>query len=342
MRKILITGGAGYIGSTVASACADAGMQPIILDDLSTGLRAFAERYSFYEGDYGDVELVRRILDEHPDLHAVVHCAASIVVPESMSYPLEYYENNVSKVPGFLAELLRGHCHRVLFSSTAAMYDPGDGLVVTEESPVTPGSPYAASKVMVERILADTARASDLRAISLRYFNPIGADPAGRTGIQVERPTHVLGKMMEALASNTPFTVTGTSWPTRDGSGLRDYVHVWDLALAHVAAIRNFDHVFHGETASPGYEIVNLGTGLGTTVFELAQAFQTVTGKSLILTTAAIRPGDVVGACASGTKALRLLGWRAERSLADGIADALAWSQQLPAFLPSLTTFADE
>ena len=330
MREVLITGGAGYIGSTIASACADDGLQPIILDDLSAGLRVFAERFPFYEGDYGDPALVRQVLDEHPHLYAVVHCAASIVVPESMAEPLKYYDNNVAKVPRFLAELLSAGCHRVLFSSTAAMYGPSDTLVVTEESTLDPSSPYASSKHMVEQILADTAKASELRALALRYFNPVGADPAGRTGNQIERPTHVLGKMMEAHAAGTTFTVTGTEWPTRDGSGLRDYIHVWDLARAHVAALNQFDEVFVGETCGPGYDVINLGTGRGTTVFELAEAFQMVTGTPLDVATAGPRPGDVAGACASGAKALRVLGWQAEKTLSEGIADALAWAAQLP------------
>ena len=331
MSEILITGGAGYIGATIASACEDAGLRPIILDDLSTGLRAFARRYPFYEGDYGDAGLIRTVLAEHPGVRAVVHCAASIVVPESMAEPLKYYANNVAKIPGFLAGLAAGGVTRVLFSSTAALYAPEDGeLVVTEESAIGPSSPYAASKGMVERMLADTARTGALRALALRYFNPIGADPALRTGIQVEQPSHVLGKMMAAHAAGEPFTVTGTGWPTRDGSGLRDYIHVWDLARAHVAALERFDEVLAGETASPGFDVVNLGTGLGTTVFELADAFQQVTGQPLDVRTAPPRPGDVAGACASGAKALRVLGWRAEKPLAEGIADALAWARRLP------------
>ena len=333
MQKVLITGGAGYIGSTIASACFDSGLQPVILDDLSAGLRVFAERFAFYEGDYGDAALIRRVLDEHRDLFAVVHCAASIVVPESMAEPLKYYENNVAKVPTFLAELLRGGCRRVLFSSTAAMYGFSETLVVTEESPQCPSSPYAASKAIVERILADTAAATELRAMALRYFNPVGADPTGRTGIQVERPTHVLGKMMEAHAAGTTFTVTGTDWPTRDGSGLRDYIHVWDLARAHVAALNRFDEVLAGETVSPGYDVINLGTGRGTTVFELVEAFQVVTGVPLEVTTAGPRPGDVVGACASGAKASSVLGWEAEKTLPEGITDALAWAKKLPQVL---------
>lgn len=326
--KVLITGGAGFIGSTIASACADAGIEPVILDDLSTGLRAFAKRFAFYFGDYGDRELVSRVFTEH-DIDAVVHCAASIVVPESMTEPLKYYANNVAKVPGFLEEMLAGGCQRVLFSSTASMYEPGPELVVDEQSALKPLSPYAASKFMVERILADTAAATDLRVIALRYFNPIGADPQLRTGLQLRDPSHALGRLLAARAAGEPFTVTGVDWPTRDGSGLRDYIHVWDLALAHVAALQHFDDV----TADAPYEVINLGTGTGTTVFELVEAFAQVTGQPMPVVKAGARPGDVVGCCTSADKAARVLGWRAERTVADGIAGSLAWSARLPQVL---------
>ena len=327
--KVLITGGAGFIGSTIASACADGGMTPIVLDDLSAGLAAFGRRFTFYHGDYGDRRLVARIIDDHPDLDAVVHCAASIIVPESMEQPLRYYGNNVAKLPGFLEVLMSGSCRRVLFSSTASMYASGTSLVVDEDAPVAPLSPYAASKHMVERILADTAAASDLQVISLRYFNPIGADPRMRTGLQVLRPSHAVGKLLEARRMGTPFTVTGTEWPTRDGSGLRDYIHVRDLALAHVAALQRFDEVMAGNTAGPRYDVINLGTGRGTTVFELVAAFQEATDSAIEVRTGPPRAGDVAGACASAAKAGRVLGWRSERSLAAGIADSLAWSRKL-------------
>ena len=328
--KVLITGGAGFIGSTIASSCADAGMTPVILDDLSAGLRAFAERFAFYEGDYGDRELIRRVFAEHPTIEAVVHCAASIVVPESIVEPLAYYANNVAKLPGFVAEVLAAGCHRFLFSSTASMYDAVPGLIVDEGSPLNPLSPYAASKSMAERILADTSLATPLRVVSLRYFNPIGADPHLRTGLQLSKPSHALGLLLSCGETGRPFTVTGTDWPTRDGSGLRDYIHVWDLALAHVSALQHFDAV----TAGTGFEVINLGTGTGTTVYELVGAFEEATGQPVSVLTAPPRPGDVVGAAADAAKAARVLGWRADRTVAQGIRDAIAWSHRLPEVLP--------
>jgi UDP-glucose 4-epimerase len=332
--KVLITGGAGYIGSTIASACADAGIQPVILDDLSTGVREFGERFPFYEGDYGDPTLVARVFAQHPDIHAVVHCAAAIIVPESVAEPLRYYDNNVSRFTSFLAGMIRHGCTRILFSSTASLYQPDGGTVVDEQSPVLPLSPYAASKWMVERILTDTAAAGDVAAVTLRYFNPVGADPQLRTGQQTEHGSHVLGRLVAAHDDGTAFTVTGTHWPTRDGSGLRDYIHVWDLALAHVAALQRFDAVLESGTTGAGYDVINLGTGRGTTVLELVTAFNDVVADSVPVVLGPPRPGDVAGACAAADKAARKLGWRAERTITQAIADALAWEARRAEVLP--------
>lgn len=323
--KVLITGGAGYIGSTIASCCADSGITPVILDDFSTGLRAFAQRFDYYEGDIADAALVHRIATEHPDIDAVIHCAAKIVVPESVEKPLAYYHNNVAKSIELLQTLDRHGITRFILSSTASMYEPGPDYMVDEQSAVNPLSPYSASKRMVERVLEDTPA---ITSLSLRYFNPIGADPQMRTGLQNPHPTHAMGKMIEAHTAGEPFTVTGVEWPTRDGSGLRDYVHVWDLARAHVAALRFLAETSHAHTT------INLGTGQGTTVFELAEAFGEATGTPLDIRTAPPRDGDVVGCATRTTKAREVLGWSPELSLIDGVRHALTWSQHhLPAVL---------
>ncbi|WP_297587029.1 UDP-glucose 4-epimerase GalE [uncultured Corynebacterium sp.] len=322
--KVLITGGAGFIGSTIASCCEDNGMTPVILDDYSTGLRVFAERFAHYEGDIADVALLHRIMDEHPDIEAVVHCAAKIIVPESVAKPLYYYENNVGKATTCVRALAERGVKRVLLSSTAAMYAADERLLVDEHSACDPSSPYAASKWMLERVLADAAAAGLIQATSLRYFNPIGADPKLRTGLQNPAPSHALGKMISAYQAGEPFTVTGVEWPTRDGSGLRDYVHVWDLARAHVAAL---------QADLADYEVINLGTGQGTTVFELADAVGEATGTPLEIRTAPPRDGDVAGCATRTDKAARLLGWRAERSVADGVRDSLEWAKRLPEVL---------
>lgn len=258
-------------------ACLDAGHEVVLLDDLSAGRREFVCDLPFYEGDVGDQTLLNQVFAEHA-IDAVVRCAAKIVVPESVEHPLEYYTNNVGKTLVLLAAMNRHHVTRLLFSSSASIYGPDDNFQVDEQSPLQPSSPYARTKFMTELILSDVAAASDLRVISLRYFNPIGTDPQLRTGQQIEHPTHVLGKLIEAWQADTTFTVTGVEWPTRDRSGIRDFIHVWDLALARVAALERFDQVASGRT---GYQTINIGTGRGVTVRELVAAFEQATGRPL-------------------------------------------------------------
>jgi UDP-glucose 4-epimerase len=318
--KVLIAGGAGYIGSTVASACCDAGISPVILDSLVTGRREFTAGRTFYPGDIADGPLIDRIFAEHPDIDAVIHCAALIVVPDSVADPVGYYRANVVKSLEFVAHLLRNGCQRLIFSSSAAIYQAGEDLTVDEDSPVAPQSPYARTKAVCEAMLADIAASQPIRVLSLRYFNPIGADPKMRTGLQLRRPTYALGKIIQAAEEGLPFLITGTDWPTRDGSGLRDYVHVWDLAAAHVAALTRFD-------ALPGpVTVINLGSGAGTTVRELLASFNQATGYTVQAREAARRPGDVAGARTRTDRAERLLGWRPQYDLAEGIRHSLQWA----------------
>ncbi len=324
--KVLITGGAGYIGSTIGTACIEAGHEVVLLDDLSTGLRTFGADRNLFEGDIADPDVLGRLLERHPDIDAVVHCAARTVVPESVSDPLGYYHANVGKTIVLLQQLCDAGIDRVVFSSSAAVYAGEGGGGVDETAAVAPGSPYATTKAMVEQILSDAAEAGDLRAIALRYFNPIGADPRLRTGLQNPVPSHALGKILTAHANGTAFTITGTDWPTRDGSGLRDYIHVWDLALAHVAALERFDDVV---TEAKPYRVINLGTGDGVTVRELVASFERVTGSVLSVEESPRRPGDQAGAFAVVDLADQILDWRAQRSVDDGVRDALAWAIKL-------------
>ncbi|WP_316525850.1 UDP-glucose 4-epimerase GalE [Kitasatospora brasiliensis] len=327
MKKVLITGGAGFIGSTVASALLDRGITPVVLDDLSRGRVEFVEDRVFYRGDIADAALLDRIFAEHPDIDATVHCAAKIVVPESVARPLYYYRENVAKTVDLLDSLQRHGCTRVVFSSSASIYAPTPDARVDESSPVDAASPYARTKQMMEQVLQDWTRgegAERQRVIALRYFNPIGADPRLRTGLQDLRPTHALGKLIEAHTTGTPFTVTGTDWATRDGSGIRDYIHVQDLAEAHVAALLRFDEVIAPGVADR-YRVINVGTGDGTTVRELIAAFEQAVGTSLEVREAGPRPGDVIGCYAVVDTARDLLGWQPRRGIAEGVSDALAW-----------------
>ncbi|MFJ9522003.1 UDP-glucose 4-epimerase GalE [Kitasatospora sp. NPDC101801] len=321
--KVLISGGAGYIGSTVASACLDAGITPVVLDNLVTGRREFVTGRAFYEGDIADGALVDRIFAEHPEIEAVVHCAALIVVPDSVGDPIGYYRANVAKSLDFVGHLIRNGCEKMIFSSSGSIYLPGADFSVDEHSGISPQSPYARTKAVCEGMFADIAATQPIRILSLRYFNPIGADPQLRTGLQLRRPSHALGKLIEAQEAGVPFQITGTDWPTRDGSGIRDYVHVWDLATAHVAALQHFDRALEEQQSS----VINLGTGTGTTVTELAAAFNDVVDQPVSLVETGPRPGDVAGAFTRSDRSKRLLDWEPRFSIEEGIRDSLRWAE---------------
>lgn len=327
--KILITGGAGYIGSTICSALEDYGHTPIILDSLVTGREEFTRGKAFYKADIADKDAVRQVFAEHPDIFATIHCAALIVVPESVSRPYDYYRENVVKSMDFFYQLAQLGYPRIVFSSSAAIYDVVPGFMVTEESPLKPNSPYSRTKYMMEMILQDFTRAYNLEGIALRYFNPIGADPQMRSGMHIKAPSHILGKLVSvALGEEPVFNITGVDWPTRDGTGVRDYIHVWDLALAHVKAVEKFDSVIQSASDPEApYVVINLGTGKGVTVREMVTAFEKVYGQEINKQERPPRPGDVAGAFANANKALDLLGWEAKLPIENGISDALKWGE---------------
>lgn len=323
--KVLVTGGAGYLGSTTAKALEQAGHTPIILDSLLVGPREFVGDRIFYEGDISDRALVRRIVEEHPDLEATIHMAARIVVPESVELPYEYYRDNVAKSLELFDELSSLGKTRLVFSSTASLYALTPEFEVRESDPVAPTSPYARTKRMMEQVLVDIASATDLRAIILRYFNPIGADPDLETGYHLKDATHIVPIMAQvALGVRDTFTITGTDLPTRDGTGLRDYLHVWDLARAHVRAVEKFDDVI--DTVGATSTIINIGRGDGVTVREMLASFERVFGKPVPTSEAPPRPGDAVGAFANADRARDLLGWQTELSMDEAIESSLAWA----------------
>ena len=240
--RVLVTGGAGYIGSTIANALNDTGHQAVILDSLITGQKTFTKGHPFFEGDIADRALLERIFMEYPDIACTIHCAAIIVVPESVAQPYRYYRENVVKSLELFKHLEELGYPKAVFSSSASVYDAVPGFKVTEASPLKPSSPYARTKYMMEMVLEDLSHATLLRGIALRYFNPIGADPKLRSGVHVRQPSHVMGKLVDTALGKIPeFQITGVDWPTRDGSGIRDYIHVWDLAMAHVKAVESFD-----------------------------------------------------------------------------------------------------
>ncbi len=325
--KVLVTGGAGYIGSTTCCALTDAGHEVVILDSLVNGKKEYTKGYSFYHGDIADEAVIDIIFKDHPDIECCLHFAALIVIEESVSNPYKYYRENVFKSLELFKILDEKGCHKIVFSSSAAIYDAVEGFKVNEQSPKRPINPYSRSKYMMEMVLEDMAKATNIKAMVLRYFNPIGAEPKMRTGPYDDKPSHVLGKMVNvSLGKDDIFKITGTDYATRDGSGIRDYIHVWDLARAHVLGAEKFDEIF--DEMNEDYVVINLGSGDGVTVFELVDAFEKVLGEELNKENAPPRPGDTAGAYADCSLAQKLLGWKAELSVQTGISDALKWTNR--------------
>jgi len=332
--KILVTGGAGYIGSVTATALEQAGHTPIVLDSLISGPASYVRDRIFYRGDIANRALLTRIVRDHPDLDCTIHLAARVVVGESVAMPYTYYRDNVAKSLELFDQLQQLGKPRVLFSSSASLYATKDDFEVREDDALDPGSPYARTKRMMEQVLQDMAVATELRAIILRYFNPIGSDPDLESGIYAKEPSHVLGQLvMAARGQKEAFTITGTEHPTRDGTGIRDYIHVWDLARAHVQALRRFDTVLP-EDGDRRYQVVNLGTGTGITVRELLDEFEAVLGRRIPTVEVGRRPGDSPGCFARTDRAGELLDWRPTLSTADGIRHSLEWSALRDSRLP--------
>jgi UDP-glucose 4-epimerase len=322
--SILVTGGAGYIGSHMVLALADAGQPVIVLDNLSTGYRwAVDRRATLIEGDTGDDALLARLLKDHA-IEAIIHFAGSIVVPESVTDPLGYYLNNTVKSRGLIAAAVTAGVDKFIFSSTAAVYGNPTVTPVPEDADLRPVSPYGSSKLMTEIMLADTARAHPLRYVALRYFNVAGADPAGRSGQSTPRATHLIKIACEtALGKRKYMEVFGTDYPTADGTCIRDYIHVSDLAEAHVAALA---HLSRGGASS----VLNCGYSKGYTVLQVIDAVKRASGVDFEVRLAARRPGDPASIVAASDRIRAELGWRpAHDDLDKIVAEALAWERKL-------------
>lgn len=322
--KVLLTGGAGYLGSLTADALLEAGHLPVVLDSLVTAPEAFTRGRVLYRGSIGDRSLLRRIVDDHPDISRTIHLAALVDVPGSVADPLRYYCDNVAQTLVLLDELVALGRPDVVVASSASVYGAVPGFQVDEESPLAPVSPYARTKQMVEGAVVDAAAAGALRAVVLRIFNPLGADPHLCHGVYHRRPPHVAGQLAMAALDRIPaFLLHGTDLPTSDGTSVRDYVHAWDVARALVAAVERFDPVI-GTAPAPSV-VVNVGAGRGVTVRELIGVHEQVTGRRLPVDERPSRPGDAVGAFASIEKACRVLGWEPVMSLEDAVRSNLAW-----------------
>jgi UDP-glucose 4-epimerase len=325
MMPILVTGGAGYIGSHAMLALKDAGWSVSVIDDLSNGARsAVPGDVPFYEGDIADGALVDRIFAEQ-GIEAIMHFAGSIVVPESVERPLDYYRNNTVGSHALIGAAVRAGVKHILFSSTAAVYGAPEQVPIFEEDPKAPINPYGASKLMTERMLSDASAAHPFNYGALRYFNVAGADPKGRAGQQGKGSTHLIKVAVEAaVGKRDHVAVYGTDYPTPDGTCIRDYIHVSDLAAAHVAALEwLIEH--------PSENLVlNCGYGSGLSVLEVLDAVDRASGQPIERLMEGRRAGDPPELVAGNARLLETLEWRPAFADIDRIVgDALAWERNL-------------
>ena len=321
---ILVTGGAGYIGSHMVLELLDAGESVVVLDNLATGFKwAVAEGAPLVVGDCGDQGLIARVIREH-SVDAILHFAASVVVSDSVRDPLAYYRNNTANTRALIESGVKGGVRRFIFSSTAAVYGSPATVPVKEEAPTQPISPYGASKLMSETILRDAGRAHDLSYVILRYFNVAGADPRGRSGQSTKGATHLIKVAVEtALGLREKLEVYGTDYPTPDGTCIRDYIHVTDLARAHSDALR---HLRSGGRSLT----LNCGYGHGFSVLEVIEAVKRASGVDFRVETAPRRPGDPTQIVADASAARATLGWLPRYDdLSTIVTHALAWEREL-------------
>lgn len=322
--SVLVTGGAGYIGSHMAHALVDAGERVVVLDNLSTGFDwAIPPAASLIVGETGDQNLVSALIAEH-GVTAIIHFAASIVVPDSVADPLGYYRNNTVNSRALIECAVKGGVRHFIFSSTAAVYGNPASAPVSEDAPATPMSPYGSSKLMTEIMLRDAGLAHGLGYVILRYFNVAGADPRLRTGQSTRGATHLIKVAVEtALGRRDRMQVFGTDYPTPDGTCIRDYIHVADLVRAHSDALRYLREGGASVTLNCGY-------GRGFSVLDVIETVKRVSGVDFHVETAPRRPGDPAQIVAAADRARAVLGWRPELDdLATIVKHALEWERKL-------------
>ncbi len=332
MKKILITGGAGYIGSHTAIALIEAGYTPVIVDNFVNSSVRSIERIkditgrdiSYYEGDVADTELLGQVFKKEGNVDGVIHFAAHKAVGESVKEPLKYYHNNLSALISLLGNMKEHGVAPIVFSSSATVYGDPDQNPIPEDAVVKDASsPYGSTKIMGEMIIKDKTRSgAKISAISLRYFNPIGAHESGKIGeLPLGVPNNLVPYLTQvAVGEREKLTIFGNDYDTPDGTAVRDYLHVMDLAKAHIAAL---EHLAQQE--APFYDVFNVGTGVGSSVQHLIETFENVTGVKLSYEIGPRREGDIAVCYADPSKIERVLGWKAERSLEDGLRDSWRW-----------------
>lgn len=322
-QNILVTGGAGYIGSHVVRQLSEAGHRAVVFDNLSTGFAdALVHGEKLITADLADVRAIEEAFDRHR-VSTVMHFAASIVAPESVSHPLKYYRNNTANTMNLLAACVRFGVKRFVFSSSAAVYGIPTGGIAAEDSPTAPINPYGSSKLMIEQVLKDVEHAHGLRFVALRYFNVAGAEPQARIGERHSPETHLIPLVLKtATGERDAITVFGTDYPTADGTCIRDYIHVEDLASAHLEALRHLE-------ASGDSSTLNVGYGRGFSVKEVIEMASSVTGMRLTVREAARRPGDPPVLIAKADRIRGFFGWKPRYDdLRTIIADAWQWERK--------------
>lgn len=335
--KILVTGGLGFIGSHTVVALQERGFEVVIIDNLSNssldvlgGITKITKITPEFENvDLRNKQGVDAFFEKHPDIGGVIHFAASKAVGESVENPLLYYENNLNTLIYLLQHLVEKETSKFIFSSSCTVYGQADELPITEAAPVKKAeSPYGNTKQIGEEIIVDTCKVNpQFKAISLRYFNPIGSHPTAHIGeLPIGTPQNLVPFITQtAIGKRKELSVFGNDYPTPDGTCIRDYIHVMDLAKAHVVALEKLIE----DRDEPNYNVFNLGTGTGNSVLEVIQAFEKVSGKKLPYKITARREGDVVAAYADTSKANEELGWVAEASLEESLESAWKWQQKV-------------
>ncbi|WP_329743183.1 UDP-glucose 4-epimerase GalE [Dyella sp. A6] len=331
--RVLVTGGAGYIGSHTCVALCEHDFEPIVFDNFCNSSpeavrrveSIVGRRIPVIEGDMRDREALLDVLERHA-IEAVVHFAALKAVGESLSCPLEYFDNNITGTITLLQAMQAKAVHRLVFSSSATVYGGAETIPATEDSPLSVTNPYGRTKLVMEQLIADVCAAdAGFAAMILRYFNPVGAHPSGQMG---EDPKGIPNNLMPYIAQvavgrRDKLRIFGNDWPTPDGTGIRDFIHVMDLAHAHVAALR-------GLPRQAGATMLNIGTGKGTSVLELVRAFEMASGRNVPFEFVGRRPGDIAELWADPSLAQEVLGWRAEYDIERMCEDTWRWQSAYP------------
>lgn len=335
-KKILVTGGAGYIGSHTVVELINSGYEPIIIDNFSNseknvidGLKEITgKNIKVYEGDCNDKLFLSNLFKKEKNIDGVIHFAAYKAVGESVQEPLKYYFNNINSLVVLLETMEQNDCNNIVFSSSCTVYGQPDKLPVTEETPKKPAeSPYGNTKKIGEDILTDYQKSGgNIKSVALRYFNPIGAHPTGKIGeLPLGVPNNLVPFVTQTAAGiRKEFTIFGNDYNTKDGTCVRDFIHVVDLAKAHVKSLEYLD-----KFEKNIFDVFNIGTGNGNTVLEVVQTFEKVTGEKLNYKIGNRRPGDVEKVYANVDKATKVLHWKAELSLEESLKDAWNWQKKL-------------